>query len=347
MGSNPAARTAPPIFPAAPPIPRRLDSGTPPRRMPRAENWSQLKVGILTLVGIVAAVFAVMRFARIGALHGDTTRIYMVTDIAAGVLNGTEVRLGGQKVGLVRSVELRPPTADTTERVAISMDVLDKYVPFIRRNSNVQIQPSGRVVGSPVIAITMGTSQSPQVKPGDTLRARSQVAARSGLVDASSLADSVTGIAATVSTIKTEFDTTLRDVAALRRLSIRQAEAVHVALDNFSDRALASQGTIASLVRDSASLRKQTARVSALADSIGAAASAGSGELGRFRRDSTLVLQARSTLASVARLRASVARYAGKSAEGVAMARQLDIANAKLDSLVQDAKRHPLRYIAF
>jgi ABC-type transporter Mla subunit MlaD len=315
--------------------------------MPRAENWSQLKVGILVLLGIVAVVFAVMRFARIGGLHGDTSRIYMVTDIAAGVLNGTEVRLAGQKVGLVESVQLRPPSADTTERVAISMDVLDTYLRYIRRNSDVQIQPSGRVVGSPVISITMGTIQSPPIKPGDTLRARTQIEARSGIADASSLADSVTGIGASISTLKTEFDTTLGDVASLRKLSVKQAEAVHVAMDNFADRALASKGTIASLIRDTASLRKQTTRVSALADSIGAAASTSSGEFGRFRRDSTLVVQARSTMASVAELRASVARYAGKSSEGVALANQLDITNAKLDSIVMDAKKHPLRYLAF
>ncbi|MEO7043406.1 MAG: MlaD family protein [Gemmatimonadaceae bacterium] len=315
--------------------------------MPRAENWSQLKVGLLVLLSIVAVVFAVMRFARIGALHGDTSRIYMVTDIAAGVLNGTEVRLAGQKVGLVESVKLRPPSADTTERVAISMDVLSSYLRYIRHNSDVQIQPSGRVVGSPIIAITMGSSDSPALKAGDTLRARTQVEARSGIADASSLADSVTGIAASISTLKTEFDTTLRDVASLRKSSLRQAEAVHVAMDNFSDRALASKGTIASLVRDSASLRRQTAHVGALADSIGAAATTGSGEFGRFRRDSTLIVQARSTIASVEQLRASVARYAGKSSEGAALAKQLDIANAKLDSIVMDAKRHPLRYIAF
>jgi len=315
--------------------------------MPRAENWSQLKVGILVLIAIAAVIFGVMRFARIGALHGDTSRIYMVTDIAAGVMNGTDVRLAGQKVGLVESVTLRPPSADTNERVAISMDVLKSYLPYMRRNSDVQIQPSGRVVGSPVIAITMGTTDSPPLREGDTLRARTQVEARSGIADASSLADSVTGIAASISTLKTEFDTTLRDVAALRKSSLRQAEAVHTAIDNFSDRALASKGTIASLVRDSASLRKQASRVSALADSISTAASTGSGEFGRFRRDSTLIVQARGTLVSIAQLRASVARYAGKSSQGTALAKQLDIANAKLDSIVMDAKRHPLRYIAF
>lgn len=343
MGSNPAARTAPP--PSDPhPSQARLRHSS--RRMPRAEHWSQLKIGLLALAGVVAIAAAVLTFGRVGALHGETTRLYMVTDMASGVLSGTEVRLAGRKVGLVRSVELRPPSADTTERVSITMDVLSNYVRYIRRNSDVQIRPGGRMIGSPVVYITMGTSRAPGVAEGDTLRAMAQAEARSGLADASSLGDSLAGIAATVSTIKNDFDTTLGHVAALRQLSERQAAAVHVALDNFSDRALASHGTIASLVRDSASLRSETRRVTALADSLGAAAT-GSGEVGRFRRDSALVLQARHTLASVAQLRASVARYAGRSDEGVALARQLDLANAKLDSIVQDAKRRPLRYIAF
>jgi phospholipid/cholesterol/gamma-HCH transport system substrate-binding protein len=314
--------------------------------MPRAENWSQLKVGILVFIAIIAAVTAVMMFAQIGALHGDTTRLTMVTNMASGVLSGTEVRLGGQKIGLVRSVQLRPPSSDTSERVSITMDVLDQYLPLIRRNSDVQIRPGGRLVGSPVVYITMGTSRAAGLRLGDTLRARGQAEAHSSLADASSLGDSLKGIVATVSSIRSSFDTTARDVAALGARSERQAQAVHVALDNFSDRAFGSRGTIARVVRDTARLRAQATRLSSLADSIGAAAN-GNGEIGRFRRDSTLVLQARQAMASVADLRARVARYSGGSVEGAAMAKQLDRANAQLDSIVQDAKKHPLRYVGF
>jgi phospholipid/cholesterol/gamma-HCH transport system substrate-binding protein len=315
--------------------------------MPRADHWSQLKVGILVFCGIVAVVAAVLLFARIGALHGKTTRLYLVTDKASGVMDGTEVRLAGQKVGLVRSVELRPPSTDTTERISIAMDVLNRYLPYIRRNSHAQIRPGGRLIGSPVIYITMGTAAAAAIAEDDTLRARPQAEAHSSIADASSLGDSLVEIAGTVSKIKSEFDTTLRDVAAIRRVSEHQAEAVHVALDNFTDRALASRGTIASIIRDSATLRKRTQHLSALADSIGTAATNGSGELGRFRRDSALVVEARRTRASVTQLRASIGRYTGRSADGAELARQLDLANAKLDSLVQDAKRHPLRYVAF
>lgn len=314
--------------------------------MPRAENWSQLKVGIIVAVALVAAVASVLVFARVGALHGKTTRLYMVTDLAAGVLNGTEVRLGGQKVGLVRSVELRPPSSDTAERVAITMDVLNRYVRYIRRNSDVQIRPGGQLVGSPVVYISFGTNAAPPVRSGDTLRAQAQLEARSGLADASSLGDSLHSIVGTVSTLRSEFDTTLSAVSGVTRTSRQQIQAVHAAVDNFSDRALASHGTIASLVRDTASLRKQMVYVRALADSIDSAAN-GSGEVGRFRRDSTLVLEAHRAMARVSELRARLARYTGGSERGAAMAAQLDTTHALLDSVVQDAKKHPLRYITF
>jgi ABC-type transporter Mla subunit MlaD len=340
VGSNPAART----FPANTSQARLRHP--PPRRMPRAENWSQLKLGIMVAVVIVAAVASVLFFARIGALHGKTTRLYMVTDMASGVLNGTDVWLAGEKIGLVRSVELRPPSTDTSERVAITMDVLDPYVKYIRRNSDVQIRPGGRLIGSPVVNITFGTTAAPPVRNGDTLRAQAQLEAHSGLADASSLGDSLNSIVGSASTIKSELHTTINTVSELRKSSQQQMEAVHRAADNFTDRALASHGTVASLVRDTASFRKQVVRMRAVADSIEEAAN-GKGEIGRFRRDSTLVLQARQALATVTDLRARLARYMGDSVRGAAMAAQLDTTHARLDSVVRDAKKHPLRYITF
>jgi phospholipid/cholesterol/gamma-HCH transport system substrate-binding protein len=317
--------------------------------MPRAENWSQLKIGLLALAGIVAAAAAVLFFAQIGELHGDTTRLYMVTDMASGVLDGTEVRLAGQKIGLVRSVALRPPSSDTSERIAITMDVLTQYVRYIRRNSDVQIRPGGQLIGSPVIAISMGTSDAAAIAAGDTLRALAQLESHSSIADAASLGDSITGIAAAFTTVKSEFDTTVGDVAALRRATELQARAVHDALSSFSRRALASKGTIARMVHDTNDFKGRTEHLSALVDSISIAANDG-GEIGRFRRDSTLLAQVRATQSSVAALRGSVMRYAGRSGpagEGAALATQLDLINARLDSIVQDAKRHPLRYIAF
>jgi ABC-type transporter Mla subunit MlaD len=314
--------------------------------MPRAARWSQLTIGLVAFAVIVAAVASIMIFGRVGALHGKTTALYMVTDRASGVIKGTDVWLGGQKVGVVTSVSLRPPSTDTTERVAIAMDVLNQYLPFIRRNSDVQIRPGGSLIGSPVVYITVGTRRAPPVNAGDTLRALAQTESRSALADVGSLGDSVDAIASGMRQVSRELDTTLNEVSVLRAKSVHQVGAVERAFAGFSQRALHSQGTVARAVADTAALRQEITRLAALADSIHGAATNGSGTLGRFRRDSSLIRQAHRTLGAVDSLRGVVARYTGRAPGDTAMSNALARTHAQLDSLVADAKHHPFRYIA-
>ncbi len=316
--------------------------------MPRAELWSQLKVGLIGFVVIASAVAAVLLFARIGALHGDTTRLYTLTDRATGVIKGTEVWLAGQKVGLVTDVSLRTPSADTTERVAIDMDVLSQYMPYLRKDSDVQIRPGGNLIGAPVVYLTVGTRRAPQLTAGDTLRGLAQLESRPGVADISSLGDSVTGVASQARQITAEFSASVGEVSALRARTESQVGEVRSAIDRFSQRATQSRGTIALAIRDTATLRAEVGRLSAVTDSLRAAAVNGSGNVGRFRRDSTLVLHARHTLATVDTLRSRLARFTTHPANGDrVLARELDRVHLQLDSLVQDAKHHPLRYLPF
>ena len=61
----------------------------------------------------------------------------MVSNEASGVLQGTEVWLAGQKVGLVQDVRFMPVTNDSTERVLIQMQILSPSMHLIRKNSDV------------------------------------------------------------------------------------------------------------------------------------------------------------------------------------------------------------------
>jgi len=314
--------------------------------MPRATHWSQLTLGLVGFAVIAAAVLSVLIFARLGALHGSTTELYMVTNRASGVIKGTDVWLGGQKVGVVTSVSLRPPSSDTTERVAIAMDVLQQYVQYIRHDSDVQIRPGGSLIGSPVVYITVGTRRSAGVHAGDTLRALAQTEKRSGLADIGSLGDSIDAITTGMGQVSRELDTTLGEVSALRTRSAQQVSQVRRALSTFTQRATHSSGTVARVVGDTAELRREVARLSALTDSMHAAATNGTGTIGRFRRDSTLVLRAHRTLGAVDSLRGVVARYTGAAPGDTAMSSALARMHAQLDSLVSDAKHHPFRYIA-
>lgn len=316
--------------------------------MPRAEFWSQLKVGLFAFAAIAAAVAAILFFARIGALHGDTTRLHTVTDRATRVLKGTEVWLAGQKVGLVTDVNLRPPSADTTERVAIDMDILTQYMPYLRKNSDVQIRPGGNLIGAPVVYLTVGTRNSPRIASGDTLRAKAQLESRPGVADIASLGDSVTTIAAEVKQVSADFGATVGEVGTLRVRTESQIDQVRNAVDRFNRRATRSRGTIAMAVHDTATLRAEVARLSAVTDSIRATAASGSGTVGRFRRDSTLVLHARHTLATVDTLRERLTLYTAHPTHGDStLALELGRMRLQLDSLVQNAKHHPLRYLPF
>lgn len=316
--------------------------------MPRAEFWSQLKVGLFAFAVIAAAAAAILVFARIGALHGDTTRLHTVTDRATGVLKGTEVWLAGQKVGLVTNVSLRAASADTTERVAIDMDILTQYMPYLRKDSDIQIRPGGNLIGAPVVYITVGTRNSPLIASGDTLRAKAQVESRPGVADISSLGDSVTAIAAEVKQVSSDFGTTVGEVGTLRARTESQVNQVRNAVDRFKRRATQSRGTLAMAVHDTATLRAEVARLSAVTDSIRATAASGSGNVGRFRRDSTLALHARHTLATVDTLRERLTLYTAHPTHGdSSLTLELDRMRLQLDSLVQNAKHHPLRYLPF
>src|SRR5512138_567856 len=103
--------------------------------MARNLEWRDLKLGAIGLTIIVAGALSVLLFARVGALHGDTTDIYVVTDEAPGVLNGTEVWLSGEKVGLVRDVHFRSVNTDTLKRLAIHLEILSDRMPFIRKDA--------------------------------------------------------------------------------------------------------------------------------------------------------------------------------------------------------------------
>jgi phospholipid/cholesterol/gamma-HCH transport system substrate-binding protein len=317
--------------------------------MPRATTWSDLKIGLFALLSVLALAAAVLEFARIGALHGATTTLYMVSNEASGVIQGTEVWLAGRRVGLVQEVELRPVTTDTSERVLIRMDILSQYMGAVRKNSNVRIRPGTSLIAEPVVAITAGTRNMPAVQGGDTLRALSQLAKHPATVDIASLGDSIVAVASVLQQlVSVGRATATGPISHLRKQTELQATVVKRAIDQFSARSSPRWRGTASLTSRDTALHAAVARVTAQADSIRLLMTSDRTTVGRFRRDSTLATEARHLLASTDQLRTQVLTSLDPRARGdSAFARQLDRVHRQLDSLITDARRHPLRYIAF
>ena len=131
--------------------------------------WRKLTGGIIALVLIVGGALAIIAFARVGSLRGDTYTAYIVADQASGIFKGTEVWLQGQKVGLVKGVGFRALESDSAVQTVLQMEVLSQYKPLIRTDSRVEFKPGGTYLGAQVVALRIGSRTAPVLEAGDTL----------------------------------------------------------------------------------------------------------------------------------------------------------------------------------
>src|SRR3954468_23223060 len=112
--------------------------------MARRLVWADVRGGLVALLVLAAISIATLKYARVGALHGDRIRLYALTGEARGIMKGSEVWLLGQKVGLVTDIRFQPPsTSDTASRLLLAMEVQSQYADAIRRDAVAQIRPGG------------------------------------------------------------------------------------------------------------------------------------------------------------------------------------------------------------
>ncbi|MEJ7810270.1 MAG: MlaD family protein [Gemmatimonadaceae bacterium] len=301
--------------------------------------------GLIALLAIVTAVASVLLFARVGALHGDTYRLYMNAEQARGVLAGTEVWLAGKKIGLVESITFRSPASDTTNRLLVALEVLTPYRPWIRGDSRAQIASGGSFIGAPVVHITPGTPAAPPLADGALLRSSAQV-------DAEQFASDV-GLATR------EFPEIFRNVRMLNE----QVKGVTSAFGDrpplalvvprvmrFGARALEGKGTLALVVGEDDPLARRAESALARVDSVMATVAAGKGTAGRITRDSLLaphLQDMRNELSIIRALLAEPRGTAGRILADSAIRMQVGRAERELAATIADMKKNPFRYVPF
>jgi phospholipid/cholesterol/gamma-HCH transport system substrate-binding protein len=311
-------------------------------------HWRDLRIGVAAVVAMAVIVFSILIFARVGALHGDTKRLYVTAPDVTGVLPGTEVWVAGKKVGAVSDVRFRGITTDTLQRVLIETDILTDMFPLIRKDSRANIGPGGTLIGSPVVFIKPGTLRAAPVKEGDTILSRksSRIAAVGSQVD--TLVDDLAALGRSSGQLVDKLGDPTNTVGALRTRGVQQLGKFTGVISSFSDRATRGNGTLGLAYRSDGGTRIR--RVLAAKDSIMFLASSGNGSVGRFRRDSTLAREVASVRAGVDSLRRlmsttnnSVTRLRSDTTLKSEMAR----ARVQLDSLMKDLRKNPKKYISF
>jgi ABC-type transporter Mla subunit MlaD len=318
--------------------------------MAQRAGWRDLRIGIAATVGTLLVGGLILLYGRLGALHGKTFRLYVATDAARGVIQGTEVWLDGQKVGLVRSADFRPPTAPPSQRLVLALDILDEVRPDIRADSRVTIRSGATLIGDQVVYMSSGTASARPVGSGDTIQAV-QSDLESATSQASLAARDLPAILANVKLLGAQVQSTQGAIGAfLGEGGGTELQRVRGKTERLMARLQSSGGVLSMAASGRSDLQARAQHAMAEADSIRQLLASNQHSLGRFRRDSTLIrdiAQLRLQLAELNRLASSpsgsIGRFHADSAIAVNVGRDL----AALDSLMADIKKHPLRYIAF
>ena len=316
--------------------------------MPRQIHWRELTIGIIAVAAIAVLTLATLVFARVGALHGKKVTLYVVTDDATGVQSGTEVWLGGQKQGVVKEVSFRPASSDTLERLLIRTEFLESALPNVRRSSWASIRPGNSLIGLAVVYISVGSTKSPQLHEGDTVRTRFSSHVGDLVTDIRTIMPQVSVLTASVKELNAKTKSTSGTVGNVRAHGFPEMPEVSARMSRLTEKSTSGNGTVGLTSRTHLLVR--ASRAMAAADSIRTLVSSNKGSLGRFRRDTTLTTKAKGVLAELDKLSALAASPAGAleaTHPDSSLTRELSRTRLLLAELIRDLKKHPLRYIAF
>lgn len=122
-------------------------------------TWSELRVGIFVLVGLVILAVAILWVTGVG-FFGPKYQLRAYVSEAEDVQVGAPVTLDGVNVGNVQSIHLTAHPEDRLHAVTMVLQILKKYQPYIRTDSRASLITAG-LLGDRYMNITRGLTGSP------------------------------------------------------------------------------------------------------------------------------------------------------------------------------------------
>lgn len=159
-------------------------------------------IGRILILGMMALAALIFGLNRLFEALRDTYLIVAVFHEAPRLHVGSMVRLAGYPAGSVVRIELLPPgTLEETPPFAATLRIDTRHRELIRRDSELRLVRQ-RLMSAPIVELYPGTTESPILRPGDTLRAPPPIRPRS--------------LIATARTVRASFDTLIAEGKSLR-----------------------------------------------------------------------------------------------------------------------------------
>jgi phospholipid/cholesterol/gamma-HCH transport system substrate-binding protein len=261
-------------------------------------TWTELRVGLFVLAGIILVVVAIFYVTGTGAL-GPKYRLITFLPEVDGLAVGAPVSINGVEVGNVDSISIapsrgnQPPTPDRS--VEIVMRINRNFRDYIRTDSFAQLFTEG-FLGNRVVSIQRGYKGQPlgdgQELPGREERAMKEVVERGAdlMQNLNALSTQVGSIVGTLQRGQGTFGKLLTDETAYNRLN-----SVLARVDQMTASVQQGQGTIGKLVASEELYNKFNSAAGRL-DNIVNAVEQQKGSLGKFIFDPSVHDSARQFL---------------------------------------------------
>jgi phospholipid/cholesterol/gamma-HCH transport system substrate-binding protein len=261
-------------------------------------TWTELRVGLFVLAGIILVVVAIFYVTGTGAL-GPKYRLITFLPEVDGLAVGAPVSINGVEVGNVDSISIAPSRGNqppTPERsVEIVMRINRNFRDYIRTDSFAQLFTEG-FLGNRVVSIQRGYKGQPlgdgQELPGREERAMKEVVERGAdlMQNLNALSTQVGSIVGTLQRGQGTFGKLLTDETAYNRLN-----SVLARVDQMTASVQQGQGTIGKLVASEELYNKFNSAAGRL-DNIVNAVEQQKGSLGKFIFDPSVHDSARQFL---------------------------------------------------
>ena len=318
--------------------------------MARTLSWSDVRGGLIACLVIVLIAFGILRYMRVGALHGDTFELFALVGEARGVTTGSEVWLSGQKIGKITKIHFRSPTeADSSARIVIAMEVLEEHRAALQRDAVAQIRSGGSVIGPPVVYLSPGTTRSTAIQPGDTVRMLIQSDFQEATAQFGAATAELPAIMSNVRALGTQLRSTDGTMGAMMNgPGLVGLDRARAQTGRLMSTVSAGRGSFGPIMRGG--LTARAGRIMARVDSVRTLVASPTTSFGRFRKDSTLMAEVADIRNELTLVRAAldspdgtVGRFRSDSAITIALGKAQD----EMTLLFADIKKNPRRYLSF
>ncbi len=295
--------------------------------MPRTRSlaWSELKIGLLTLVAIFIAAGVIFLLSGEGGFFWQRYALKARFPNAGGLKTGASVRLAGVDVGSVTAIDFNGDQVDIT--FELSKDMRSRVT-----DHSVAIIGSVSLLGESALDIKAATAGTPVPDWGyvKTARTPGQLAdvseqANLGLIQATELLKDIRAGKGSLGKLVTD-DTLYRDTTQL-------VEATKAVAENLQ----AGRGTLGRLNNDPAAYDALKASLENL-QGITARINSGEGSLGRLLKDDALAKSLNSATRNIDDITARLNRgegTAGKLLTDDALYKRIDALTARLDEVAK------------